>query len=682
MILFRKKRKRRLPSPVCLAINATSQKKKNDRSIMQQNPNSLEKMKEQMETTQKLFLFFVVMMIALMGYNIFYVQPQTEAVRQAQQQERAQAIAEGRVPGLTDPAQMVRERDEVLVEAERIIINNPELKGSISLLGGAIDDVSLKNYFRTLDKKENVTILSPRETAFPRFAEFGWITGNENIALPDRNTQWRVTGNSAELDPENPVTLVWENGQGLTFRRTLELDDRYVVTITQEVVNSGAENITLFPYGLITQRGVPEDLQNAWILHEGPLGYINDELIEKDYGDSFGRENTVKTESDFGWIGITDKYWLSGLIPAQGQSTSFGFRRNPSPLSAQGPDRDLYQTDFRGPGFRLAPGENASYVSHFFVGPKKVIDLEYYEDKFNIPHFDLAVDFGIFYFMSKPFFYLLHWFGEMTGNLGIAIIIITIIIRSAVYPLTNQSYKSFAKMKKVSPQIMELRERVGDNKEQLREELVKLYEKEGVNPVSGCLPLLVQIPIFFALYKVLFVTIEVRHAPFFGWIQDLSAPDPTSLFNLFGLIPWDPPGFLMIGVWPCLMLIIMLLQKQLHPPAQDKIQRDIQNIFPFLIAFLMSGFAAGLVIYWTFSALIGVLQQIIITKRMGMEVKFHLFSKPEEEKKMDEAVEEGPGVHPLVDMVEDDVEEALFDKEEGQPKDITPPKPKKKKKKK
>jgi YidC/Oxa1 family membrane protein insertase len=327
----------------------------------------------------------------------------------------------------------------------------------------------------------------------------------------------------------------------------------------------------------------------------------------------------------------------------------------------------------------IAPGAQAEYTSQMFVGAKRVLLLEEYEDNLNIPKFDLAVDFGWFWFMTKPFFYAMHYLGLWTGNMGAAIIILTIILRAAVFPLTNISYRSFAKMKKVGPMVSDLRKQYPDDKQKLQQELIALYQREGVNPMSGCFPMLLQIPIFFALYKTFFVSIELRHAPFFGWIQDLTAPDPTSVFNLFGLIPWDPPSVLHIGVWPCLMLCAMLLQKQLNPPPQDAIQRDMALYMPFMFAYMMSHFAAGLVVYWTFSAYIGVIQQIIIMK--SLNVPIHLFGETKKEKELNAQIDKGPAVHPLEKMMEDEVEDALFGKDDGEPpKPISKPKPKKKKK--
>ncbi|MEM7651152.1 MAG: membrane protein insertase YidC, partial [Pseudomonadota bacterium] len=522
-----------------------------------------------------------------------------------------------------------------------------------------------------------VTVLNPRQTMGPRAVEYGWVADKAGTKVPGKDTQWFVLGNT-ELSPGNPVTLFWNNDRGVTFERTLEIDEQFMFTITQRVINNSQSPVTLYPYGLIAQKGVPPGFEGTWISHEGPIGFYDKKLFNESYK-SLRKSNKSSATSDTGWLGFTDKYWLTALIPPQGQNVKYSYT-----YAGDEKDRDnqgLYQADFLGAALTLQPGQSGDVQSRLFVGAKRVLMLKDYEKDLNIPQFDLAVDFGWFWFMTKPFFYLLHYLGLWVGNMGLAIIIITIMIRGAVFPLTNTSYRSFAKMKKVGPLVAEMREKHGDDKQTMQKELIEMYQREGVNPMSGCLPILLQIPIFFALYKTFFVTIELRHAPFFGWIQDLSAPDPTSIFNLFGLIPWTPPGFLIIGVWPCLMLVAMIIQKKLNPPPQDPLQRDMANYLPFLFAFIMSKFAAGLVVYWTFSAFIGVIQQMIIMK--SLNVPIHLFGETAEEKELDEAIDKGPALHPLAEMAEDEVEEALGLKEKDEPqKPIKPPKPKKSKKKK
>jgi len=628
------------------------------------NPQQKDKMHP--EDMRNMIIFFVLATIIYFGYSHFVMKPQNEAMVAKQQvQQTKEAL------GITDVPKVIP-RAEALeavtpASATRVTIKNAALTGSFSTKGAAIDDVALNEYFDTLENENNVVILSPRNTDFPRRVEYGWVSSDKAVKTPDEDTIWRVSAN-AELSPESPVTLTWNNGQGLTFERRLEIDDQYMLTITQSVRNTGRKAVTLFPYGLITQQGQPPYFAGTWISHEGPVGYVGDEFYDRSYKD-LRKGNTDTFSANQGWIGITDKYWLTTLIPPQGEMVTYNFKYAGTRKDENNVGR--FQTDYLAESREIAPGETIQKQSRLFLGAKEVLTLEAYAKDLDIPRFDLAVNFGLLWFLSKPFFYVLHYAGEFIGNFGLAIIFLTIVIRGAVFPLTNLSYRSFAKMKKVSPQIMELRERYGDDKQALQQELVKMYQKEGVNPMAGCFPILLQIPIFFALYKVLFITIEMRHAPFYGWIDDLSAPDPTSIFNLFGLIPWDPPSILQIGVWPCLMLLAMIMQKNLNPPPQDKLQKDIATWMPFMFAFIMSKFAAGLVIYWTFSAFIGVIQQIIIMK--SMNVPIHLFGETSEEE-----IEEANKAEKKEDKKAEEEEEVKDEK----PKEISAPKKKKKSKKK
>ena len=633
------------------------------------NPNQKNTMHP--EDIRNMFLFFFIAAVLYIGYNYFILTPQKEAMEAAQ---KAQAeLAENPQDPVNlriEEAKNPLPRDQVLTSAteQKITIQNEALTGSITTKGARINDLTLNKYFETLEKDQNVAILSPNKTQFPRFVEYGWTSSDPSLTLPNKETIWKIEEGS-NLTPGSSVKLTWNNGQGLIFQRIIELDEQYMFTITQNVVNNSGRAITLYPFGLISQRGQPPYFAGTWISHEGPMGYIGDELHEPSYK-SLRKGKGFDERANQGWIGITDKYWLTAMIPPQGQDVKYSFNYAGTKKDSNNIGR--YQTDFLGQAVMLSNGQSSSVQSQLFLGAKEVLTLNAYEKDLDIPQFNLAVNFGLLWFMSKPFFYFLHYAGEWIGNFGVAIILLTIIIRTFVFPLTNMSYKSFAGMKKVNPQIVELRQQHGEDKQKLQQELVKLYQKEGVNPMSGCLPILLQIPIFFALYRVLFVTIEMRHAPFFGWIQDLSAPDPTSIFNLFGLIPWDPPQILMIGVWPCMMLVVMLIQKNLNPPPQDKLQKDIAFWMPYFFAFIMAGFAAGLVVYWAFSALIGVIQQIIIMKRMNVPI--HLFGETKEEAVEDEAVAEEAATAN---------EEAVEDEKASEPpKPIKPPKPKKSKKKK
>ena len=482
------------------------------------------------------------------------------------------------------------------------------------MTGGRIDHISLNEHLKTLDGTETVDVLSPKGTKFPRGVEYGWVAADAAVQVPDAKTVWRAKG-AAALSPSTPVTLTWTNPQRVRFERTLSLDENYLITVDQKIVNQGRSEVTLYPYGLVSQKGIAPDFEDRFISHEGPIAYVGGELETIKY-----KKMRKAKRADFigntGWIGITDKYWLTTLIPPQGQDVKYRFHYIGTPPQKRQADTGRYQVDFTGAALTLAPEQSGTVQSHVFAGPKRVLMLKDYSKDLSVDRLDLAVDFGMFWFFTVPFFYGLHYLALAVGNVGVAIIILTLIIRTAASPLTYQSYKSFAKMKLVMPEVTKLKEKYGeDDKQKLQQEMMKLYQREGVNPAAGCFPILMQIPIFFAFYKILFITLEVRHEPFFGWINDLAAADPTSVFNLFGLIPWDPPGFLMIGVWPCLMLVAMMIQRKLNPPPTDPIQRDMAMYFPFMMTFIMAKFASGLVIYWTVSAFFGVMQQMIIMRR-------------------------------------------------------------------
>jgi YidC/Oxa1 family membrane protein insertase len=616
---------------------------------------------------RNMFIFFVLAALVYFSYDAFVLEPQREAIKVQNEinKDIKLAVESGNEEAGEAPD---KPRAQILSEQQRLKFATNELRGSIDLTaGGRLDDLSLNRYFQTLEDKKNVNVLNPKGTELPRGVEYGWLASGGGVRVPGKDARWQVA-NGQTLRVGGSVTLVWDNGQGLRFERDIAVDEHFMFTITQRVINNTESAVTIYPYGLVSQKGIPSDYAATWISHEGPVGFIEDKLYNEDYNDlRDARKETFQGSK--GWFGITDKYWLTALIPPQDQSVKYSFNYAGS---ADDKDNDgLYQADYLGEAVTVSAGASASVKSHLFVGAKEVLLLRDYEDNMNIPQFDLAVDFGWFWFMTKPFFYALHYLNLWIGNMGIAIIILTIMIRGAVFPLTNTSYRSFAKMKKIAPIVAILREKYGDDKQKMQEELIEMYQREGVNPMSGCLPIVVQIPIFFALYKSFFVTIELRHEPFFGWIQDLSAKDPTSVFNLFGLIPWDPPSVLMIGAWPCAMLLVMVVQKKLNPPPQDPLQRDMANYMPFLFAFIMSGFAAGLVVYWTFSALIGVIQQMIIMKSLGVPI--HLFGETTEE-------EEAEAEAAAQEIIEEN--EAEEEAAEQALKEISPPKPKKSKKKK
>lgn len=623
------------------------------------------------EDRRNLIIFILVAMTIYFTFDHFVLQPKIAHMRAAQMQAADSADVHPAEDGVEVTAVMTR--DHAVGDTRRIPIDNGAIFGTLPLQGNRIDDVQLKKYFLTRGGSDHVPVLSPAGTAHPRFVELGWIPDESGIKVPDKNTSWSVNGNKT-LGLNTPVSMTWSNGQGLVFTRTLSVDDRYAVTVKQTVRNDSASEVVVYPYALIAGIGLPPDLSKTAIAHEGPIGYIGDKLHEVKYKtlDEKGNQAYV---ADKGWIGITDKYWLTSLIPAQGEMMKYRFTTTPAADKVK-----RYQADLRGEARNIAPGASAESTVHVFSGAKEVRLLDRYEQQYDVPHFDLAVDFGLWYFLTKPFFFLLSFLGHAIGNFGIAIIIFTVLLRAAMFPLNNTSYRSFAKLKKIAPEMTEMRAKYGDDKQKLQQALVALYTREKVNPAAGCLPILLQIPIFFALYKVLSVTIEMRQAPFFGWIQDLSVMDPTTVFNLFGLIPWTPPAVLMIGAWPCMMMVAMLVQRQMNPPPQDPVQAQMIKLMPYLMTFIMAKFAAGLVIYWTVSNVLSIIQQYIIMRSMGVEVTF--FHKPEAEKKLEEEVRKGPAVHPGVEMVEDRVEDALFGDDEtaAAPVTVSPPRRKKKKK--
>lgn len=625
------------------------------------------------------FMIFAVLVVAVwFAYDHFILQPKLNDLATAKKQAEVTAEALAQKDGDLATA-APRPREEILAEnsAARLDVKNDALQGSLSLTGGRIDDIKLRGYFQTLAHKNNVVLFSPAGSESPEYAEWGWVTKDKDIKTPSPQSRWRVMDGdlAAGLTPGNPITLFWDNGQGLRFERTMSLDDKYLVTITQRVINNSDKSVTLHPYALVTRHGVPENLYGSGVIHEGPIGYVDGELIERSYKKS--RKEPFETfAGPTGWIGITSHYWHAGIFPPQGEQSTYRFIYA-APTENQ---KERFQTDVTGAARTIAPGASSESTSHLFAGAKKLETIEKYGKALDIGHLDLLLDFGMLYFLTKPLFYVLEFFGKLTGNMGIAIIFLTIMVRLAVFPLANKSFRSFARLKEIAPQMQELREKYTGDKERLQAELVKLYETEKVNPAAGCFPILIQIPIFFALYKTLQIAIEMRQAPFFGWVHDLSVQDPTDLFNLFGLIPWEPFGFLpQIGVWPCLMLLFMLIQRQMNPPPQDKTQAMMFAMMPFIMVLIMSKFAAGLVIYWTFSNALSILQQYIIMRSMGVPV--HFFNRPKAEKDMAKEVAEGPAVHPELGVLEDDIEEALHLKKDEETKDISKPKPKKKKKK-
>jgi YidC/Oxa1 family membrane protein insertase len=577
-----------------------------------------------MSTEQRnLFIAIALSIAILLGFQFLFEAPHQQASRQQQQQQQTtQPIAPGGTtapaPNAAAPATVgapaaarAETREAALAQAPRVKIDTPRLHGSIDLIGGRIDDLTLASYHETVDPKSpEIVLLEPARAPNPYFAEFGWVPGpaNGSFRLPGAETRWTAES-SATLTPSTPVTLSWDNGEGLKFERTYAVDQDYMFTITQKVTNTGDKPVTLLPYALINRTGTPQTA-GYYILHEGPLGVIEGSLKEYSYsGLKVGEPVAAATKG--GWLGITDKYWLTSIIPDQNETVKATF----SKLARDNVER--YQTDFLGTERVVQPGQSAESTSRLFAGAKEVKLLDKYRDTLGIPNFDKAIDFGWFYFLTKPIFLTLIFFHGLLGNLGLAILLLTVIIKIIFFPLANKSYAAMSKMKKLQPEIQKLREKYGDDKARINQEMMDLYKRTGANPISGCLPILIQIPVFFSLYKVLFVTIEMRHAPFFGWIHDLSAPDPTSIFNLFGLLPFTPPAILMIGAWPLIMGVTMYVQQKLNPQPADPVQAKMFMFLPVIFTYMLASFPAGLVIYWAWNNLLSCAQQWVIMRRNG-----------------------------------------------------------------
>ena len=500
-----------------------------------------------------------------------------------------------------------------MIRGPRVTLDTPQLTGSIALKGGQIDDVTLKDFRETIDPKSAlIRLLAPSGSAKAYYAEHGWVPGNKSIKVPNSNTLWKAS--RQRLTERTPVRLTWNNGQGLRFVRTIAVDENFMFTVTQGVENLGTKPVTLTPYALINRTGTPETT-GFYILHEGPLGVFKGALEEIDYSDIV-ESRTISRTSTGGWIGITDKYWLTTLVPNQKEKINARF------LHWKSGKIDKYQVDFVGQKIQIPAGASATSKSHVFVGAKRVKVLSGYSQNLGIHLFDRAIDFGYLWFLTKPFFYVLDFLFDLLGNFGLAILGITVMVKIVFFPLANKSYRSMSEMKKLQPKIAEMKERFGDDKQKLNQEMMELYRREKVNPASSCLPIVVQIPVFFALYKVLFISIEMRHAPFYGWVQDLSARDPTSIFNLFGLLPFAVPAFipdfLSIGIWPLIMGVSMFVQMKLNPAPPDPMQARIFMLMPIFFTFIMAPFPAGLVIYWAWNNLLSMSQQWLIMRRMGV----------------------------------------------------------------
>ncbi len=564
----------------------------------------------------KNFLAAIVLsMLIIFGWQFFYVSPQLKQQELATRQQQDTQQKAGTAPATAAVAATVAPRDTVLKASSRIRIDAAEVDGTINLKGAALDDLKLKNYRETINPASpEIVLLSPSGTKDAYFVEHFLVpAAGSSVKVPDQNTVWSAPAD-AVLSEGKPVTLSWDNGVGVTFKREISIDDKFVFTIRQSVENNSAQQIALSPYAHAQRQDTP--LVAGWyVFFEGMLGVQNSELTEVGYSDVAKPDGAVKKESVGGWLGFTDKYWSTVLIPGSQLRVGSTFQH------AKTNERDIYQVSYQAiQPAAIAPGTTVTFEDRVYSGAKQVNTINAVGSKYQLDNFDLMIDWGWFPFLTKPMFWLLDFLKSIVGNFGIAILLATVLVKLAVFPLANKSYASMSKMKKLQPEMERLKVEYPDDKVKMQQELMALYKKEKVSPLSGCLPVLVQIPIFFALYKVILTSIELRHAPFFGWIQDLSAPDPTSLFNLFGLLPFSVPQVLLIGVWPLLMGITMWVQMRLNPAPADPIQASMFNWMPVIFTFTLGGFPAGLVIYWAWSNLLSIIQQSYIMKKNGVDV--------------------------------------------------------------
>ncbi len=509
--------------------------------------------------------------------------------------------------GGTAAAPAPETREQALAGQPRVRIDTPRLHGSIALNGGRIDDLALTTYHDTVDPKSpEVVLLWPTGTKDPYFAEFGWVADTAGTKVPGADTQWTASG--GKLTPTSPVTLTWDNGAGLGFTRTISVDENYMFTVRDAVKNTGSAPVTLSSYGLVSRTGTPHVL-GYYILFEGLIGELGGSLREIKYA-SLKPGEPIDYDSTGGWLGFTDKYWETAVIPDQRAAVKARFTH----IVKGGVDR--YQTDFTGPKITVPPGGSGISSSRLFAGAKEVNLLNAYSAS-GIPLFEYSIDFGWFWFLTKPIFQILQIFAGLLGNFGLAILLLTLMFKLLFFPLASKAYKAMSKMKLLQPEMQKIRERFPEDKARQQQEIMAMYKKVGANPLAGCLPIVIQIPVFFSLYKVLFVTIEMRHAPFFGWIHDLSAPDPTSFANLFGLVPFAPPHILMIGAWPLIMGLTMFLQQKLNPQPVDPVQARMFMLLPIVFTYMLSSFPAGLVIYWAWNNTLSIAQQWAIMHRAG-----------------------------------------------------------------
>ncbi|MCB5201436.1 membrane protein insertase YidC [Neorhizobium sp. T786] len=578
-----------------------------------------------MEKNRNYFIAIALSVVIVLGWQFLYMNPRMEAQQRALEAQQALeeasrpatpaspgATVSGSLPG-SSQAEATVSREQALAKNPRVPIDTPALSGSINLLGARFDDLKLREYHETVDDESpTITLFSPADTPDGYFAELGFVQSETSGTVPGPATQWTLASGE-KLTVDTPVVLSFTNEKGIVFTRTIAVDDHYMLTVTDKVDNVAAEPITFAPYGRVTRYNKPAT-PSVYVIHEGFLGVVGETgLVEESYSD-IEEEAVNNPKGTGGWLGITDKYWAAALVPPQELPYESRFSH-----FTDGQPR--YQSDFKSDAVTVAPGQSAEVKNLVFAGAKEVPLVDRYEAEYSIPRFELLIDWGWFYFITKPMFKLMDFFYRYFGNFGVAILMTTIVVKALFFPLASKQYASMANMKRVQPKMEELKAKHGDDRMAMQQAMMQLYKEEKINPIAGCWPILLQIPVFFALYKVIYVTIEMRHAPFFGWIQDLSAPDPTSLFNLFGLLPFGVPAFLMIGVWPLIMGVTMFLQMRMNPTPPDPTQAMIFNWMPLIFTFMLATFPAGLVIYWAWNNTLSIMQQALIMKRHGAKIE-------------------------------------------------------------
>ncbi|MEX2692196.1 membrane protein insertase YidC [Rhizobium mongolense] len=579
-----------------------------------------------MQNNRNYFIAIALSVLIVLGWQFLYMNPRIEAQRKAQEAQKAQQQSEqtkapaaggqpapqtsGAAP--TGQAAATATREEALAKAPRIAIDTEALSGSVNLAGARLDDLKLKGYHETVDKSSPIiTLFSPADTKDGYFTELGYIGSDQTGTVPGPSTVWTAP-EGAKLTDKSPVTLTYTNDKGLTFARTISVDDRYMFTVTDKVTNSGSTPASISSYGRVTRYNKPTT-PSVYVLHEGFIGVIGDGLVESKYS-AVEKEAVTPAKSTGGWLGITDKYWAATIVPPQKSAYEARFSH-----FTDGQPR--YQADYKEDAVTVAPGQSIELKNLVFAGAKEVPVIDGYEASYQIPRFDRLIDWGWFYFITKPMFKLMDFFFRYFGNFGVAILLTTIVVKGLFFPLASKQYASMANMKRVQPKMEELKAKFGDDRMGLQQAMMQLYKEEKINPIAGCWPIALQIPVFFALYKVIYITIEMRHAPFFGWIQDLSAPDPTTIVNLFGLLPFEAPALLHLGVWPLIMGVTMFVQMRMNPTPPDPTQAMIFNWMPLVFTFMLASFPAGLVIYWAWNNTLSVIQQGVIMRRHGVKIE-------------------------------------------------------------